>query len=203
MNAKKKSSGGAQAILWWVAWIVLTIASFFVASAFWTPLIARKFGSVRDGGAAVWWVVAVFGSWMLLLLPLIIVMYSKVDKAYEDARFRRETARAASSQPKTRFRSVRIDPGARLLPPGLHSAMKKVPGAIANGQLVTATLRDGRKIPYVFVAGKKEVLGVYGKTALDFRVGDIVGVESSDLDSLPVFREEEWLRLDGAGIEEA
>jgi hypothetical protein len=139
---------------------------------------------------------------MLLLLPLIVVMYARVDKAYEDARFRRETARAAS-MPKTRFRSVRIAPEARRLPPNLHPAMKKVPGAVANGQLVTATLRDGRKIPYVFVIDKKEVLGVYGKSALDFRVEDIVGVEGADLDRLPVFREEEWLRLDGAGAEEA
>ncbi len=42
-----------------------------------------------------------------------------------------------------------------------------------DGQVI---LRTGRRIPHVFVLGRREVLGVYGRPALDFRVADIVDV---------------------------
>ena len=79
-------------VLWWVGWIALTILSFFACCYFWTGFIARHIGGMDTGNAPILWVTAVFGSWMVLLVPLIIVMYAKVDKAYEDARIRRESA---------------------------------------------------------------------------------------------------------------
>src|SRR5205823_2536522 len=95
-------ASGTQTIFWWVVWITLTIASFFLAAAFWTPVIASKFGSIRETRTSVIWIVAVFGTWMAALVPLIIVMYSKVDKAYEDARLRREKA-------ALRFKSISVE----------------------------------------------------------------------------------------------
>src|SRR5437899_1735211 len=78
----RKKAGGTQTIFWWIVWISLTIASFFAASAFWTPFIAKHFGSILETRNAVIWIGAVFGTWMVFLVPLIILMYQKVDKAY-------------------------------------------------------------------------------------------------------------------------
>ena len=117
MSKNSKKSGGSQTILWWVIWIALTIGSFFVASAIWTPVIASRFGSVRETKPAVLWITAVFGTWMVILLPLIILMYQKVDKAYEDARIRREKA-------ALRFRSIRVDKSKRLIPQKLRATLE-------------------------------------------------------------------------------
>ena len=92
--AAKPAQKSSQSVLWWVLWIVGTIAAFFIAAWIWTPLIARRFGSVQNTKTAIIWIGAVFGTWMVFLLPMIVVMYQKVDKAYEDARIRREKSAA-------------------------------------------------------------------------------------------------------------
>ncbi|MBI3306591.1 MAG: hypothetical protein HYZ84_02120 [Candidatus Omnitrophica bacterium] len=80
--SKKPKTKGSRTILWWVMWIVMTIVSFFLAAWLWTPIIASQFGSIHQNRNAVLWVTAVFGTWMVILVPLIVVMYMKVDKVY-------------------------------------------------------------------------------------------------------------------------
>src|SRR5689334_14637964 len=79
-----------HSVLWWIGWIVLTILTFFAAYALWTPIIASRVGPMSQPGVPMLWVAAVFGTWMVFLVPLIILMYNKVDRAYEDARINRE-----------------------------------------------------------------------------------------------------------------
>ena len=186
----RKKSSGTRTIFWWVVWITLTIASFFVAAAFWTPFIAKKFGSIHETRNSVIWIVAVFGTWMAALVPLIIMMYSKVDKAYEDARLRREKS-------ALRFKSIPVDKSKRLLPSGLAAKLEHSPEAIQGGHLVTLLLKDGRRVPNVFIAGKTEILGIYDAEELNFEAGDIREIELSDLNTLPPFLTSHWLRLDG------
>ena len=186
----QKKASGTQTIFWWVVWITLTIASFFVASAFWTPVIAKKFGSIHETRNAVLWIVAVFGTWMAALVPLIIVMYSKVDKTYEDARLRREKT-------AMRFKSISVEKSKRLLSPDLSKKLENVPETISGGHLVTVTLQDGRKIPHVFISEKTEILGVYDAEGLRFEAADIRDMEPADLNNLPSFLAPNWLRLDG------
>lgn len=181
---------GYQTIFWWVAWILLTIGSFFAAAGFWTPVIAKRFGSIHETKTAVIWVSAVFGTWMVFLLPLIIVMYQKVDKAYEDARIRREEAAA-------RFRSILVERSKRLLSPELKEKLKNWPETIRGGHLLTVILKNGRRIPHVFVAGGEEVLGIYDFTQLPFEGPDIADIEPADMSCLPAFFTANWLRLDG------
>src|SRR5687768_2772555 len=87
----KQEKDGNYTVLWWIGWITLTIISFFISCYFWTGFIAKYVGSMDKPGVPIVWVTAVFGTWMVLLVPLIVIMYSKVDKAYEDARLKRET----------------------------------------------------------------------------------------------------------------
>ncbi len=192
----KKSS--AQTVGWWVGWILLTILSFFASCYFWTGFIAKHVGSMKDPKVPILWVTAVFGSWLILLIPLIIVMYYKVDKAYEDARIERDKKRQSQTQRNDSFKSIFIEDSKRLLSKPLVEKIKRFPETIRQGHLVTATLRDGKKIDHVFVFDKKDVLGVYGVKQLSFQIDEIVDIEPADLDRLPDFRTENWLRLDGA-----
>lgn len=186
-------------VWWWVGWILLTIAAFFVSCYFWTGFIARHVGSMQKTGAPILWVTAVFGSWMVLLIPLIIVMYQKVDKAYEDARLAREKVSFEKAQSAFRVKSAFLETADRWLDKTLVQKLGKIPEAVRNGHLVTAVLKDGRRVENVFVRGRKEVLGVYGVETPPFRAGEIADIEPVDLDRLPDFKPEKWLRLDGVG----
>lgn len=190
-----QSQKGSQTILWWVVWILLTIGSFFASAAFWTPFIAKRFGSIHETRHAVIWVASVFGTWMVILVPLIVVMYQKVDRAYEDARIRREKA-------ALRFRSIMVEKPKRLLSSELAAKLKDVPETISGGHLVSLTLKDGRRIPLVFVAGREEILGIYDHTEMPFDGKDILDLETTDLADAPPFLTANWLRLDGVSAPE-
>ena len=195
-----KSPPRQSSVVWWVVWILLTILSFFVSAHFWTWFIAERVGSMRKPGVPILWVAAVFGTWMVLLIPLIVVMYNKVDKAYEEARIRREMQLLKQAQRTIPFKSIYVEESKRLLNKHLAKKLRKFPKVIKRGYLVTAILRDRKRIENVFVADKKEILGVYGLDTLPFGVNEIVDLEPANLDQLPDFKIENWLRLDGAGI---
>jgi hypothetical protein len=197
MNGKKSDS----TVLWWIGWITLTIAAFFAASAIWTPVIARHYGTMDRPGAPILWVTAVFGSWMVLLVPLIVVMYNKVDKAYEDARIARESAAHQKARAAFRVRAVKLDDADRRLDRRLIEKLKTVPPAVKRGHLVTAVLKDGRRVDHVFVLDRRDLMGVYGAERATFTAADVVDVVPADLDRLPAFQPDRWLRLDGIGTE--
>jgi hypothetical protein len=182
-------------VTWWVGWMALTIAAFFVSVGFWSWFFAKQGGNIQDPGAAARWVFAVFGTWMLALLPLFIVMYQKVDRAYERARARREENQLPG--PK----AIYIDPAKRMLQDSLAQKLKQWPATIKKGRqaghLVTAVLKDGRRFENIFVANAREVLGIYGQTDLPFEVSEIADFEAVNLEKIPSFSEENWLRLDG------
>jgi hypothetical protein len=137
---------------------------------------------------------------MVFLVPLIVVMYAKVDKAYEDARMRREEA-ARGALARRRFRSARLEPERRRLSAELERKLRRFPDVLKGDQLVSAVLRDGRRIGHVFIRGRKYLLGVYGDEAPSFSAADIVDLAPVDLGRLPAWEPEKWLRLDGAGEE--
>ena len=190
METPKPKSKAPQTIFWWVTWITLTIVSFFVAAAFWTPWIAQHVGSIRETKNAVIWVTAVFGTWLVFLVPLIIVMYSKVDKVYEDARLRREKA-------ALQFKSILVERNKRILPNHLKLKLSGVPETIEGGHLVRTVLKDGREVPYVFVSNREEILGVYDCSEMPFQVAEIKDIFPESTEMLPAFLQTKWLRLDG------
>ena len=185
-------------VTWWLIWIGLTIGSFFLSVWFWTPFIAERFGSVKESTNSLIWVIAVFGTWLVFLIPLMIFMYHKVDQAYERARLRRE---ARGETPKridsVKIRAVLVDASKRRLNSDLSKALKQIPLTVKDGHLVTAILKDGRRIDNVFIANRTELLGVYDQTELTFEACDIVSIEPTDLTHPPDFTQKTWLRLDG------
>ena len=184
-------------VVWWVGWIVSTIVTFFVSSYFWTGFISNYVGDMDQKGVPLLWVASVFGTWMILLVPLIIVMYNKVDRVYEETRIGqdevRENARRAAS-------GIKFDPipeSERQLSQALAQKIKKMPWAInKRGNLLTVLLKNGQRIDNVFVVDHEEVVGVYGFEKAPFRVADIVDVIAADLQNLPNFETDRWLRFD-------
>lgn len=181
-----------RTVLWWILWITATIVSFFIAHAVWTPWIAEHFGSVREPRNAIIWVIAVFGTWMVILFPLIIVMYQKVDKAYEDARIRRE-------EKTNQFRFITVDRSRRVLGENLRQKLRGRPETIQGGHLVSVTLKNGSNYPYVFIAGGEEILGIYDETDLPFEASEIHTLEVVNMENPPFFTSNKWLRVDGTG----
>ena len=190
---------GDHSVWWWMGWITLTIVTFFIACAFWTPFIAKHVGTMNAPAAPVWWVTAVFGTWMVFLVPLIIVMYNKVDRAYEDARIQREKITFEKKSKLSPVRSVFIPEQERLLSDSLAKKVKKMPLTIKRGHLVHVILNNGRKVENVFILDDREVLGVYGHQKAPFQVSEIADILAVDLDGLPAFETGQWLLLDGAG----
>jgi ABC-type Na+ efflux pump permease subunit len=193
------NKGSSTTVAWWVGWILLTILSFFVCFYFWTPIIAKHVGSMQEPAAPILWVVAVFGSWMVLLVPLIIVMYAKVDKAYEDARIARETAESQKAKESFKIKSILVEPSKRQLPAQISQKLSNFPETIRKGHLVTVILKNGQKFDNVFVLNKREILGLYGASHMSFLAQEVVDVMPVDPDKLPNFKTENWLRLDGVG----
>lgn len=183
-------------VTWWLIWISLTIGSFFLAVWFWTPFIAARFGSIKNPTTSLLWIIAVFGSWLVALIPLMVFMYQKVDKAYEDARIRRELGAQKFKDP-VKIKAVFVEESKRRLPKTLTEKLKQVPQTIKDGHLITAILKDGRKIENVFIARRKELLGIYGQEELTFQADDIANFELTDLTHPPDFTQKIWLRLDG------
>lgn len=184
---------------WWIGWILLTIGAFFLSCFFWTRLIAERVGPIQKPGVAILWVAAVFGTWLILLVPLIVVMYRKVDKAYEDARITREKESFERSKKDLGVKCILIEDSQRLLKKELVQKLKQMPETIRRGHLITAILKNGTRVENVFVVDRKDVLGVYGQDRLTFDIRQIVDIEPADLDHLPDFKPEKWLRLDGVG----
>ena len=181
-------------VTWWIGWMALTIVSFFASAGFWTWFFAKNGGSVQNPATARNWVFAVFGTWMIALVPLIVIMYQKVDRAYEKARLRRE-----EGPEQKRAKTLYLDPSKRTLENPLVQKLKKISPTLKQGRqaghLVTAVLKDGRKFENVFVVNQSEVLGIYGHDRLPFEVREIADLEPAE--KFPAFSEENWLRLDG------
>lgn len=186
-----------QSVWWWMGWIALTILSFFAASYFWTGFISTHVGSMDQKGVPMLWITSVFGTWMILLVPLIVIMYNKVDRAYEEARIHREMTSQEARRATSGVKFVSIPEPERLLHERFVKKIKKMPWTIKRGHLVTLTLKNGEKIDNVFVLDRQDVIGVYGYNTAPFQVADIVDVNIVAGDHLPNFETDKWLRFDG------
>ncbi|MBI1978294.1 MAG: hypothetical protein HYS55_06035 [Candidatus Omnitrophica bacterium] len=206
-------------ITWWLVWMSLTIGSFFAAVWFWTPFIAKHFGSIKTPANTMLWVVFVFGSWLVALIPLMTLMYWKVDKAYEDARIRRElraekffrlsqrTDPSSGGEGRIRLQSggkdtvkikaIYIAEEKRRIPKLISERLKKTPETVKGGHLGTAVLKDGRKVENVFISRRKEILGIYDQEELTFQANEIADFVPANLTQPPDFTQKTWLRLDG------
>ena len=191
---KKQSD---NTILWWIGWIALTILTFFASSYLWTGFIAAHVGPMDQKGVPLIWVASVFGTWMILLVPLIVLMYNKVDRAYEDSRILKERTAQSARRAASGISFDPISEENRQLAPELVQKLKTMPWTIKRGHLVTASLNDGRRIENVFIVDRQEVVGVYGHDKAPFKsASDIKDLQATDENKLPAFKTDQWLRFD-------
>ena len=55
----------------WLTWILWFAGSFVLAAVFWTLLMKKLFGEIFGAELTMTWVVSVFGSWFLLVIPFM------------------------------------------------------------------------------------------------------------------------------------
>ena len=161
---------------------------FLIASCLgWSLYLrGRIFSSVNTLDPA--WAKAVFSTWLVLILPFLVVMYQKADKILKEA-----LARQSALGPK--FRTALVEKTKRMLPEAVSEKLKQITPTLQNGHVVTLQLKDGRRISDVFVINSAEILGVYGSSGFNFESSEIVDAEA--LEILPVYEESKWIRLDG------
>jgi hypothetical protein len=196
MNSKLKKPGNAHPVLWWIGWIVLTILSFFVACFFWTGWIKAHVGPMTQPGVPMVWVAAVFGSWMALLVPLIIVMYNKVDRSYDEARARKEEQARRFLKTQFQVPVLAIARQKRILPEPIRRQLRRMPRTFKSGHFLRLYLKDGSTFENALVWDAEEVVGVYGRTTYPIDAGSVTRIEALDPVTVMPVEYEKWLRLE-------
>ena len=164
----------------------LFIFALIASCLFWSLYFRDRIFS--SPGLDTLWAKAVFGTWLFLILPFLVLMYRKADKILKDAE-----ARQMEMGPK--FRTAFVEKSKRMLPETVSKKIKGCAPVLQNGHVVSLQLKDGRKISDVFVMNNSEVLGVYDRSEMDFSASDIL--EAEIISPLPLYEESRWLRLDG------
>jgi hypothetical protein len=185
---KRLNDDQERAVDAWL-WGMSGFIGLLILSAFAWSLALRE--AIRPEGMQAAWAKAVFGSWLVILVPFLVLMYRKAD-----AIFTRAVARQ-TYEPK--YRTHFVERGKRLLPEPLAGRLKSVPPVLPNGHVVTLVLKNGRRIPHAFIS-RGEVLGVYDLERPDFEARDIVDLEPLAAKDLPAYDEAKWLRLDQSKI---
>lgn len=134
------------------------------------------------------WTKAVIGTWLFSMLPFLVFLYKKADVIFKNAVLRQ-------TQTTPKFRSIFVEKQKRFIPDGIASRLEALPPVLENGHVVTLILKDGRKIQDVFVINSKEILGIYDRSELGFKMSEVADIEP--VAALPVYEESKWLRLDG------
>lgn len=134
------------------------------------------------------WARNVFASWLVLVLPFLIYLYKKADEIYKAA-LKRQTHLGPQ------FQTSFLDQSKRLLPEAVAEKLRSFPETLQGGHVVNVVLKDGRKVPDVFVFRGQEILGIYNASAPSFEGNDIADFEP--VTNLPAYEESKWLRLDG------
>lgn len=134
------------------------------------------------------WGKYVFTSWLVMTLPFLIFLYKKADQLYKAA-----AARQTQWGPK--FQTGYMEKSKRQLPDAVSAKIRNFPETLKEGHVLNLQLKDGRKIPHVFVLRSTEVLGVYNAEKFDYDLSQVVDVEP--VSEMPAYEESRWLRLDG------
>ena len=173
----------------WLVGMAVYIGLLIISSLAWSFIFKQSLH--RSGGGLYGpWLKAVLATWLLALIPFLVVMYRKADTLFKEAH-ERQTSRG----PK--FQSTLVEKAARILPAKIEGQINTFPEMLENGRIVTLKLKDGREIKDVFVINSREVIGLYARSSMDFSTEDVVEVQAVDSKNLPIYDETQWLRLDG------
>ncbi len=57
--------------IFWFSWILGFVGAFVASALFWTVAMRQVFGAIQGAELTITWIVAVFGSWLLLVIPFM------------------------------------------------------------------------------------------------------------------------------------
>jgi hypothetical protein len=171
------------------AWLVAM--GFFIgllvsSCLFWSWRLADRIQTSEGFDAT--WSQAVFGTWLFLLIPFLIWMYRKADDIMKTA-----MVRQGAIPPS--FKTAIVEKSKRLLPKALQEKLNNIPPTLPRGHVVTVILKDGQRIPDVFVLDSREIAGVYHRDSFDFESSHVVDIKPIPKDQLPPYEEMKWLKL--------
>lgn len=184
---KRLNDDQENAVDAWLFGMGIFIGLLIMSALIWNVVLRERIH--HSAGFEPAWLKAVFATWLVILFPFLIFMYRKADSIFKTAVERQTYA------PK--FKSVAVDRAKRLLPRPVSEKLKVAPPTLRQGHVVTALLKDGRRISDVFILNNEEILGVYDRAELGFEGSDISGIEVTSPEKLPSYDESLWLRVDG------
>ena len=182
---KRLNDDQERAVDAWLLGMGIFIGSLVVSSIGWSLVFSAKLHRETtgiDGG----WAKAVFGTWIAVLIPFLILMYRKADDIFQTANSRQ------TYEPN--YRKIFVPLEQRLLPDALARQIQAQKPILPNGHLAQLRLKNGQTVPNVFIVKGREIVGIYDREGFDFAMSDITALEPAG--EIPVFEESRWLRLD-------
>lgn len=186
---KRLNSDQEAAVDAWFRGMGLFLSLLILSSFFWSLWLRERL--TPGEGVYTGWVKAVFGTWLVLAIPFLILMYRQADKIFKSA--------VARQTYEPGYRKAYVDVSKRTLPEALTRKLGLLPPTLKGGHVVTLFLKDGQRVPHVFVVNSREIVGIYDRQALDFGMEELNNLEQIHSDQLPAYEESKWLRLD-AGV---
>ncbi len=182
---KRLNRDQEKAVDAWLCGMGIFIGLLMASALFWDFIFRGRIASKGlDGG----WAKAVLGTWLLSLLPFLVWMYRQADQIFQSA-----VSRQLRTGPH--YRATLVEKSKRILPENVAAKISRFTPSLKDGHVVSLLLKDGRRIPNIFVLNSKEILGIYDRSELGFEGEEVTDAEV--MDQLPAYEEEKWLRLDG------
>ncbi len=169
----------------WFQGMCFLIAAEVASSLFWS--LRMREAIVLDGFNREW-LKRVGGTWLVALIPVFIFMYRKADLIFLRAGQRQ------NYDPGYQRAAVPLEK--RELSSEVSRQLKKIPETLPHGHVVNMILKDGRKVPNVFIKYGREIAGIYDRQELGFESADIASVEPMNIREWPAAEESKWLRID-------
>ena len=170
----------------WLTGMGFFIGLFVLSAFFWSWALKARIFPDTPGLDPVW-MKAVFASWLVILIPLLIWMYRSADAIFKTANERK------SIEP--RFKAHWIDPEKRLLPAALAEKVRSHKPTLPGAHVVTGRLKSGEFLPHLFILNAKEVIGAYDPQKIDLDASQLEDVIVLDPSKLPVYDESKWVRF--------
>lgn len=169
----------------WFQGMSFLIAAGVASTLFWS---FRMREAVLLEGFDREWLKRVGGTWLVALIPVSIFMYRRTDFIFLRADLRQNY--------KPGYQRATVPLEKRELSVEISRQLKKIPETLPHGHVVNVILKDGHKIPNVFIKYRREIAGVYDRPELGFETTDVASVEQMKAGEWSVAEESKWLRVD-------
>jgi len=183
---KRLNDDQEKAVDAWLAGFGSFIGAF-VASEFIWALVLKDRISPNIPGVDPLWLKAVFSTWLVILLPLLVWLYRSADTIFKTANEKQTRA--------PEFKVLWIAPEKRTLSSALAAKLSNTKQTLPGGHVVRGRLRSGEVLDHLFVLNGTEVVGAYDLHKPDFDASQFEDIEVIDPRQIPPYEESRWVRF--------